>query len=156
MDQRATGDFLARKRKEKNMTQMVLAEALGVSNKTISKWETGNGMPDYSIIEQLCKELDITVSELLDGEDRTDKSVRVYDDEQVLGLIKRIQNLENQCTLLYGFILIVIGLAMMSLHDNFGGSAFRDFIAGVLLGMSVAEMLAGVYITVRGLVNLKR
>lgn len=74
----------------------------------------------------------------------------------MLGLIKRIQNLENRCTLLYGFILIVIGLAMMSLHDNFGGSAFRDFIAGVLLGMSVAEMLAGVYITVRGLVNLKR
>ena len=46
MDQRATGDFLARKRKEKNMTQMVLAEALGVSNKTISKWETGKCMPD--------------------------------------------------------------------------------------------------------------
>ena len=68
MDQIMMGTFLAKKRKEKNMTQAALAERLGVTNKTISKWETGKCMPDYSVIELLCKELEITVAELLDGE----------------------------------------------------------------------------------------
>ena len=55
MDQIMMGTFLAKKRKEKNMTQAALAERLGVTNKTISKWETGKCMPDYSVIELLCK-----------------------------------------------------------------------------------------------------
>ena len=51
MDQIAIGKFIAKKRKEKNFTQEQLAERLGVSNKTISKWETGRCLPDYSIAE---------------------------------------------------------------------------------------------------------
>ncbi len=80
------------------MTKAALAEWLGVSNKTVSKWETGKCMPDYSVIELLCKELEITVAELLDGDEKADKSVRVYDDAQVLGLVKRIQVLEQHRT----------------------------------------------------------
>ena len=56
MNQAAIGSYIAKKRREKNLTQEQLAETLGVSNKTISKWENGKCMPDYSIIEQLCKE----------------------------------------------------------------------------------------------------
>lgn len=51
MDQTATGKFIMKKRKELNLTQEQLAQKLGVSNKTISKWETGKCMPDYSIVE---------------------------------------------------------------------------------------------------------
>ena len=58
-----------------------------MSNKTISKWENGKSMPDYSMIEQLCKELSVTLPELMDGEDAAEDSVRVYDDEQILGLL---------------------------------------------------------------------
>ena len=151
MDQIMIGNFLTKKRKEKNMTQAVLAERLGVSNKTISKWETGKCMPDYSVIEQLCKELDITVAELLDGDERTDNSVRVYDDEQVLDLIKRTQALENQRTSLYGLILIIMGIVLLLLHYNIGGSDFKDFMSGVLLGISIGEMVAGVYVAAKGL-----
>ena len=50
MNQITTGKFIAQKRKEKNLTQEQLAEKIGVSNKTISKWETGKCMPDYCII----------------------------------------------------------------------------------------------------------
>ena len=57
MDQIKIGNFIAEKRKEKNLTQEQLAEKIGVSNKTISKWECGRCMPDYSMIEGLCKEL---------------------------------------------------------------------------------------------------
>lgn len=151
MNQISIGSFITKKRKEKNMTQETLAERLGVSNKTISKWETGKCMPDYSVIEPLCKELDITVAELLDGEEKANNSIRVYDDLQVLDLIKRTQVLENQRTSLYGFILIIMGLALLLLHYNIGGSGVRDFISGFFLGISIVEMLIGVYVVARGL-----
>lgn len=151
MNQISIGNFITKKRKEKNMTQAALAERLGVSNKTISKWETGKCMPDYSVIEPLCKELDITVAELLDGEEKADNSIRAYDDLQVLDLIKRTQALEDQRTSLYGLILIIMGLALLILHYNIGGSDIRDFISGLLLGISIAEMLIGVYVVARGL-----
>ena len=51
MNQQATGKFIAQKRKEKSLTQEQLAEKLGVSNKTVSKWETGKCMPDYSVVK---------------------------------------------------------------------------------------------------------
>ena len=151
MNQISIGSFITKKRKEKNMTQAALAERLGVSNKTISKWETGKCMPDYSVIEPLCKELDITVAELLDGEENADNSIRAYDDLQILDLIKRTQALEDQRTSLYGFILIIMGLALLILHYNIGGSDIKDFLSGLLLGISIAEMLVGVYVVARGL-----
>ena len=82
MNQTAIGSYIARKRKEQNLTQERLAQQLGVSNKTISKWENGKCMPDYSIIEPLCDALHVTLPELMDGEDAAEDSVRVYDDEQ--------------------------------------------------------------------------
>ena len=91
MDQISSGKFIARKRKEQNLTQEQLAERLGVSNKTISKWETGKCMPDYAVVKSLCEELKVSVSELMDGEEAEDKSVRVYDDEQILDLLRRTQ-----------------------------------------------------------------
>lgn len=59
------------RREEKALTQAALAEKLGVSNKTVSKWETGKCMPDDNVIRSLCSELEITVSELMDAEERT-------------------------------------------------------------------------------------
>ena len=93
MDQISIGKFIAQKRKEQNLTQEQLAERLGVSNKTISKWETAKCMPDYTVITKLCVELNITISELMDGEESDGKSVRVYDDEQILDLLRRTQEL---------------------------------------------------------------
>ena len=65
MNQTNIGSYIARKRREKNLTQEQLAERLGVSNKTISKWENGKYMPDYSVIEALCQALSITLPELM-------------------------------------------------------------------------------------------
>lgn len=150
MDQLEIGMFIAKKRKERNFTQAQLAEKLGVSNKTISKWETGKCMPDYGIIQSLCKELEITVSELIDGEETEPDSIRVYDDSQVLDLIKRIQNLENQKVSLYGIILMTMGIALFAVHFSIGGSDVRDFFSGLLMGLSIGEMLVGVFVTVIG------
>ena len=68
MDQIKIGKFIAEMRKEQNLTQIDLAEKLGISNKTISKWECGNGMPDYAVMEGLCDILQINGNELLSGE----------------------------------------------------------------------------------------
>lgn len=68
MEQVKIGSFIAQCRKSKNMTQAELAEKLNITDRAISKWETGKGMPDTSIMLELCKELGITVNELLSGE----------------------------------------------------------------------------------------
>lgn len=96
MNQLITGQYIARKRKEKNMTQAQLAEKLGVSNKAVSKWETGKCMTDYSVVEALCGELEITVAELMDGENAADGSIRAYDDAQIVELLRRTQELARQ------------------------------------------------------------
>ena len=151
MNQAVTGKFIALKRKQNNLTQEQLAEKLGVSNKTISKWETGKCMPDYSIVKTLCEELGVTMAELLDGEKAGDKSVRVYDDEQMLDLLRRIQELEKQKVMLTGVMLIVMGIAFQALSQTLGGSDFKDFLSGVLLGLSLGEMLIGVYVVGKSL-----
>ena len=68
MDNEKTGKLISSIRKDKGLTQKQLADSLGVSNATISKWETGKGFPDISLLEPLASVLDITVSEVLAGE----------------------------------------------------------------------------------------
>ena len=150
MDQIAIGKFIAQKRKEQNLTQEQLAERLGVSNKTISKWETAKCMPDYAVVKKLCEELKVTISELMDGEENDEKSVRVYDEEQILDLLRRTQELEKQKVMLTGAILIVMGIPFQALSHTLGGSNVKDFFAGLLLGLSIVEMLTGVYVIAKG------
>lgn len=68
MDQIKIGKFIAECRKKNNLTQMQLAEKLNITDRAISKWENGKGMPDSSIMLDLCSELQISVNELLSGE----------------------------------------------------------------------------------------
>lgn len=107
-------------------------------------------MPDYAVVKSLCEELKVSVSELMDGEEADDKSVRVYDDEQILDLLRRTQELEKQKRMMTGVILIVMGIAFQALSHTLGGSDVKDFFSGLLMGLSVAEMVLGVYITAKG------
>ena len=68
MDAKKTGELIAALRKEKGWSQTELAERLGVTNKAVSRWETGRGYPDVELLPLLAKELGVTISELLDGE----------------------------------------------------------------------------------------
>lgn len=151
MNQLVTGKFISQKRKEKNLTQEQLAEKLGVSNKTVSKWETGKCMPDYSVVKSLCEELEISVAELMDGETAEEKSVRTYDEEQIMDLLRRTQELEKQKNTLYGIVLIVMGIALLALSHTLGGTALQDFFSGLMLGLSIGEMLVGVYLVGRSI-----
>ncbi len=153
MNQINIGNYIAKKRREKNLTQEQLAEKLGVSNKTISKWENGKCMPDYSVIQQLCAELSVTVSELMDGEDIEEKSLRTYDDEQILDLLRRTQELEKQKNVFMGLILIVLGIACNAVAMTVGGSDVKDFFSGLLLGLSIGEILAGIFVIGKNLLK---
>ena len=134
MNQTAIGGYIARKRKEQNLTQEQLAQQLGVS------------MPDYSIIQRLCDAIHVTLPELMDGEDASEDSVRVYDDEQILNLLRRTQELERQKGALYGLVLVVLGIASGAMSKTTGGTDVQNFISGVLMGLSVAEILAGIWV----------
>ena len=72
MDQRKIGEFLKRLRSEKELTQEQLAEKIGVSNRTVSRWETGNNLPDISILIQLSEFYDIDIREIIDGERKSE------------------------------------------------------------------------------------
>lgn len=102
-------------------------------------------MPDYSIIQRLCEVIHVSLPELMDGEDAADSSVRVYDDEQILDLLRRTQELERQKGVLCGFVLIVLGIASSALSRTTGGTDVQDFLSGILMGLSVAEILAGIW-----------
>ena len=95
MIQQEIGDFIATKRRERNFTQAQLAEMIGVSNKTISKWETGKSMPDYSVVELLCKVLNISVSELLAGKENEPNSTKSFSEEDVALLLYKTKQMEN-------------------------------------------------------------
>lgn len=153
MNQTAIGSYIARKRKEQNLTQEQLAEQLGVSNKTVSKWENGKCMPDYSIIQTLCEALHVTLPELMDGEAAAEDSVRIYDDEQILDLLRRTQELERQKGVLYGLVLVVLGIASGAMSKTTGGTEVQDFVSGALMGLSVAEILAGIVVAGKKLLN---
>lgn len=151
MNQIAIGNFIEKKRKEQNLTQAQLAEKLGVSNKTVSKWENGKCMPDYGVIQPLCTELGVTVSELMDGEEQAHDSIRAYDDEQILDLLKRTQALESQRETLVGILLIVMGMALGAMSFTLGGSDVKDFFSGLMMGLSCTTMLVGVFVAVRSI-----
>lgn len=84
MNQVKIGLFIAKCRKNKNLTQNQLAEKLNVTDRAVSKWERGKSMPDYSIMLELCNILDITVDELLNGEHLGDD----HYEETVINLVQ--------------------------------------------------------------------
>lgn len=145
MNQISIGKFINQKRKEKNLTQEQLAEKIGVSNKTISKWECGKCMPDYCIVEILCKELDITLAELMNGE-ADEKSIPTYDNQHILEMLKENQKLRNKKILMIGCIFIGMGIIELILSQIFGGTDLQMVLSGVMFGMSIPELLLGIFL----------
>ena len=108
MNQQKIGRFISECRKQKGLTQAQLAEALGVSDKTISRWETGKTMPDLSFYEPLCEILDIQISELLYARKMTDKEKTVHGEKSALNIFKTKSQLQTFAILTE--VLIFIGI----------------------------------------------
>lgn len=109
MDQVKIGKFIAECRKRENLTQMQLAEKLGITDRAVSKWETGRAMPDSSIMLELCDILKITVNDLLSGEE---VSMENYNKELENNLIEIIKEKEKADKRLLS-LEIVIGVLLV-------------------------------------------
>lgn len=121
MDQKRIGAFIAQCRKEKNMTQMQLAELLEVTGQAVSKWENGRGMPDVSLLQPLCDALGISLNELFSGEHisaeeykgKAEENIsKLFKEKQIANLkpVKYVFSICANVTLLVAVIEVAVGL----------------------------------------------
>ena len=114
MNQIKIGRFIAERRKKANLTQMQLADKLGITDKAISKWERGITMPDTSIMLELCELLDISVNELLSGE-KMDMEIKYQQNEQLLlDLAKELEEKNKKVWTSMWMILILSTIALLA------------------------------------------
>ena len=143
MNQEKIGKFIASCRKQKNITQQELAEKLGVSDRTIGNWENGRNMPDLSLFKPLCKELDISLNDLMSGEKVAEKEYQERLEENIINTIdytnKKIENRNNYIGLIliiFGVIIAITAVAIFPSESSWGSiySVFGAIIS--LIGIS--------------------
>lgn len=154
MENRKIGAFIAERRKESGLTQQTLADRLGLTNKAVSKWETGDGLPDITILPALAENLGVTVDEILAGERRPKtpemgEQTRKYLEErahrrQIVGLlavavIGVCGGLLRTSEWLYWVMLIVSIAGYIGVHVYFPGkeSLRRRVLFGALWGVGM-------------------
>ena len=117
MDYGKIGAFIANERKQKNMSQIELAEELCVSPKTVSKWETGRGLPETAILTNLCAVLKISLNELLSGERLTTQQYVEQAEENMTTLLKQTDTEHSakvRKTTYYALTAVQVVLAILS------------------------------------------
>lgn len=149
MNQANVGKFIAKKRNELNITQEQLAEKLAVSTKTILKWENGKCLPDYSAIKTLCNELGITITELMDGEEQEENSIRLYDEEHIVDLLKCIKETEKQKNRLKSWICICLSALFLIFGIFCSGSIIANIISIIVLIVAAGVALVGLCYTLK-------
>ena len=146
MDQIKIGKFISKCRKEKKMTQAQLAEKLNITDRAVSKWETGRGMPDSSIMLELCNELGITVNELLCGERLKMDDYNLKFEENLLAVQKEKEESDRRMLKLEMVIGIISSIAFLVL-------VFTALFAGLYPIARVALISIGALIFITGVAN---
>lgn len=158
MDQRKIGALLRDLRKEKGITQEELAEKMMVSNRTVSRWETGSNLPDIEILIELSDYYNVDLREILDGEKKGEKTmdkdlketiikVADYKEEEKKRFVKFIN-----IVLIIAFVLGTINM-VIDFVDPQNTTAVFDFFHGFCGGVSYAALLAGVIATSEKVLN---
>lgn len=128
MDQIKIGKFIAFCRKEQGMTQAVLAEKLGISDRAVSKWETGKSMPDSGIMLELCELLKINVNKLLSGEHITMEDYNAKSEEVIIGLKSENEKYAKRLLRSEAYIVVVGVVASLAM-----------IIAGTIIALKNGE-----------------
>ena len=128
MDIKKIGKYIAENRKKKNMTQEQLAEKIGVTSKTISRWENGNYMPDISLLKPLSEELGITLNDLLSGEKIEKEKYQEKLEENIINTIdysnKKVIEKNNSIGLLlvaFGILCTITAMSTIPSDSSWGG-----------------------------------
>lgn len=143
MDQIKIGRFIAKERKRKGYTQKRLADILGISDKTISKWECGNGFPEVSFLLPLCEELEISVNELLVGERVSEDEYRKKAEENMVNLVKETQESKKKIILSATVVVLMI-VAAVPLFIISGAFMMETWLRFVLMGIGIFIIAAGI------------
>lgn len=130
MDQVKIGKYIAEKRKAHGMTQVELAERLGMSNKSVSKWERGVCLPDVSVYEDLCRALDITINEFLAGEDIEPEDIVRQSEKNIINVTSDSKERRRKLKKILALLLIIVVLLCSALgwFMNKEGYFLKDYL----------------------------
>ena len=117
MNQEKIGKFIANLRKEKNMTQQELAKKLGVTDRAISKWENGRGLPDYSLLQDLCDTLSISINELFSGEKISKEDYETKAEENMSKLINDNYSEKKKINWIIAISVAIVYLSISIIFD---------------------------------------
>ncbi len=123
------GKFLAQLRKEKGITQIQLAEQLNVTDKAISRWETGKNYPDIEMFEKLSNVLDVSISELLEGKRIEKENLFIVSEEQVVKQIKKNKKSNKKHRIIIFIVIvfaIIFGCIAMKANGVFDGVVYNE------------------------------
>lgn len=151
MDQMLIGQFIAAERKRKGYTQRQLAELLGISDKTVSKWERGNGFPEVSLLLPLCDELDITVNELLSGERFSGGEYQKKAEENMVNMIKeREENKRKAIQTVVTGVIATVAFVTINMVISFYAKAMSVPVIVTLELIAVAIFVSGICVAMEG------
>lgn len=157
MNQQKVGQFLKTLRSQKSITQAELAEVLGVSNRSISRWENGITMPDFDLVIELAKYYEVEVGEILDGERKNNMDSKT---EETMLKIADYNNVEREffskkmCMM---FIVAILGMVVFAVIDILGLERTQPYatIVSVTNGFVVGTLLTGLLYASRYIAKLK-
>lgn len=143
MDQLKTGRFIAERRKSKNLTQAQLAEKLNITDRAISKWETGKGMPDSSIMLDLCEILGINVNELLSGEVIEMKDYEKKLEENLLEMTRIKEQRDKELLAMEIFIGVTVSILLFTCIFIAAFVSMPDWLRVVLIIVGIIPFAIG-------------
>lgn len=157
MNQSKVGAFIAEKRKEHGMTQKQLAEKLGITDRAVSKWETGKSLPDASLMLELCDLLGITVNDLLSGEVVSMDDYNEVSEKNLLDMVRQKEEADKNLLTMevvigaisVPFLLIMVFLAAFMEMPNWlrvllCSIGFVQFLVATFFAVRI-EQIAGYY-----------
>lgn len=158
MDQIQIGQFLKQLRKDKSMTQEQLADVLGVSNRSVSRWENGNTMPDFDLLIEMTKIFDTDIAEILNGKrseetmhEKQEQTLKNIADYHTLEKMKLMKRLHILCIM--GMIAFLAYLYMIFLNPQ--GTHPYEEIEHALLGSVLGVLFVITLFTSRFAVNIR-
>lgn len=152
MDQSKIGKYIAQKRRDRNLTQLQLADKLGITDRAVSKWETGKSLPDASLMLELCGLLGISVNELLSGEDLKMEKINETTEQNLLEMVRQKERADIRLLtteIVTGAISTVTLCVMIGVGAYLAGNGGPDWIAYLLIGLGLAQFLAVALYSVR-------
>lgn len=149
MDQSKIGKFISQRRKAQGLTQVQLAEKLGITDRAVSKWETGKSMPDVSVMIELCEILKITVNDLLCGEIVSMEKINETTEKNLLEMIKQKEEADKRLLSIEIVITVISVVFMFTLLFIAIFLSMQEWLRFLLIGLGAITFVVGCLFALR-------